>query len=103
MMDLELKIDQPRRRDAFWSGVTMGMAYLFGTRDPFRTAVPVADTLPTGGTLPMIPYFAFTNTYHALYTSIGVTFVILVLFGYLKASLFGAMNIVHIGPSGGAA
>ena len=38
----------------------------------------------------MIPYFAFTNVYHALYTSISVTFIILILFGYLKASLFGA-------------
>ena len=37
MMDLELKIDQPRRRDAFWSGVTMGMAYLFGIQERLHT------------------------------------------------------------------
>ena len=68
----------------------MGMAYLLGMQEPLHAAVPKADTLPIGGILPMIPYFAFTNVYLALYTSMGVTVVILILFGYLKANLFGA-------------
>ena len=37
----------------------------------------------------MIPYFAFRNVYHALYTSIGITIIILVVFGYSKAAITG--------------
>jgi len=37
----------------------------------------------------MIPYFAFASTLHALFTSIGVTVLILILFGYGKAWLSG--------------
>lgn len=37
----------------------------------------------------MIPYFAFKNVNHALFTSIGITVVILVAFGYFKAIFTG--------------
>lgn len=42
-----------------------------------------------GGLLPMIPYFAFNNTNHALFTSIGITVIILVVFGFGKSRLTG--------------
>lgn len=37
----------------------------------------------------MIPYFGFHNINHALFTSIGITCLILVLFGYVKAVVTG--------------
>lgn len=37
----------------------------------------------------MIPYFAFNNTDHALFTSIGITVVILIVFGFGKSRLSG--------------
>ena len=37
----------------------------------------------------MIPYFAFKNVNHALFTSIGITAVILIMFGYAKALITG--------------
>ena len=37
----------------------------------------------------MIPYFAFTNTNYALFTSIGITVVILLVFGYGKSNITG--------------
>lgn len=42
-----------------------------------------------GGLIPMIPYFAFTEVNHALFTSIGISVVILLLFGYVKAIVTG--------------
>lgn len=37
----------------------------------------------------MIPYFAIHNAVRALFVSIGLTAVILVIFGYLKCTLAG--------------
>jgi VIT1/CCC1 family predicted Fe2+/Mn2+ transporter len=37
----------------------------------------------------MIPYFVFKKVNHALFTSIGITAVILVAFGYIKALVTG--------------
>lgn len=37
----------------------------------------------------MIPYFAYKNVNHALFTSIGITAVILLVFGYVKAVITG--------------
>ena len=37
----------------------------------------------------MIPYFAFPDVIHALYTSIGISVVILLIFGYIKAIVTG--------------
>jgi VIT1/CCC1 family predicted Fe2+/Mn2+ transporter len=37
----------------------------------------------------MIPYFIFKIVNHALFTSIGITAVILVMFGYVKAIVTG--------------
>lgn len=40
----------------------------------------------------MIPYFAFKNVNHALFTSIGITAVVLVVFGYVKALVTGTSH-----------
>lgn len=40
----------------------------------------------------MIPYFAFKNVNHALFTSIGITVVILIIFGYVKALVTGTTH-----------
>jgi VIT1/CCC1 family predicted Fe2+/Mn2+ transporter len=49
----------------------------------------------------MIPYYAMTNVTHALFVSIGITVVILLIFGFVKnyitistkrAGLYGAVQ-----------
>lgn len=41
----------------------------------------------------MIPYFAFKdNVNHALFTSIGITGVVLIVFGYTKALVTGTSH-----------
>lgn len=42
-----------------------------------------------GGLVPMTPYFAYKDVNHALFTSIGVTVLILLIFGYVKAVVTG--------------
>ena len=43
-----------------------------------------------GGLLPMIPYFIFAhNINRALYASIGITAIVLLMFGFTKAKLSG--------------
>ncbi|KAK3642611.1 Protein ccc1 [Elasticomyces elasticus] len=74
MMDFELKLVKPVTKMAWIEGAVMGVAYFFG------------------GLLPMIPYFALHNVTHALFTSIGITAVILVVFGYVKAIVTGCRH-----------
>lgn len=54
----------------------------------------------------MIPYFAMTSVTHALFVSIGITFVILLIFGYIKnyitvkskrSGVYGAVQTLCIG------
>jgi predicted membrane protein (TIGR00267 family) len=71
MMDFELKLEKPKTSRAWISALSMGLSYFFG------------------GLVPMIPYFAYKDVNHALFTSIGVTVVILLIFGYVKAQLTG--------------
>lgn len=73
-MDFELKIQKPKRREAYISALVMGAAYFIG------------------GLLPMIPYFAVQDTTTALCISIGVTAAILLIFGYAKAKLLNSSN-----------
>ena len=49
----------------------------------------MALTLSAGGLLPMIPYFAVPRTTTALFISIGITALILVLFGFAKSRILG--------------
>jgi len=71
MMAFELKMEKPKRRTAWICAIIMGISYLIG------------------GIIPMIPYFAFKDVTHALYVSIGITVVVLLVFGYGKAAVAG--------------
>lgn len=71
ILDFRLQLDVPRRREAYLTAVVMGLAYL------------------VGGLLPMIPYFVIKHTTTALFISIGITAVILIVFGFLKAKYVG--------------
>jgi vacuolar iron transporter family protein len=71
MMAFELKLEKPRRRTAWICALIMGMSY------------------GIGGIIPMIPYFCLDNVRHALYVSIAVTVVVLILFGYGKSAIAG--------------
>ncbi|GIZ42930.1 hypothetical protein CKM354_000617700 [Cercospora kikuchii] len=71
MMDFELKLEKPALKVAWNEGLVMGVSYLFG------------------GLLPMIPYFATKHINEALFSSIGITVVILLVFGYVKAKITG--------------
>jgi len=60
----------------------------------------------------MIPYFIMTNVTHALFVSIGVTIVVLLIFGFVKnyltvgtkrAGLYGAGQTLIIGVLAAAA
>jgi predicted membrane protein (TIGR00267 family) len=71
MMDFELKLEKPNRSTAWISALVMGLSYFLG------------------GIIPMIPYFVYKNINHALFTSIGITILILLVFGYVKGILTG--------------
>jgi predicted membrane protein (TIGR00267 family) len=71
MMDFELRLEAPSLSRAWISAAVMGLSYFIG------------------GLIPMIPYFAFHDVLYALYTSIGVSVVILLIFGYIKAIVTG--------------
>ncbi|KUL91148.1 hypothetical protein ZTR_00754 [Talaromyces verruculosus] len=88
MMAFELKLEEPNVSRAWISSATMGLSYFIG------------------GLLPMIPYFAMTNVTHALFVSIGITFVILIAFGFIKnyimikttqSGLWGALQTLIVG------
>jgi VIT1/CCC1 family predicted Fe2+/Mn2+ transporter len=42
-----------------------------------------------GGLIPMIAYFAYKDVNHALFTSVGLTGLILLVFGYVEAVVTG--------------
>lgn len=91
MMDFELKLEKPHTRMAWIEGLVMGVAYFIG-KQIFPPASSDATLTFPGGLLPMIPYFAFKNVNHALFTSIGITALILVVFGYTKAVVTGCKS-----------
>lgn len=54
----------------------------------------------------MIPYFIMHSVTHALFVSIGITFVILIVFGFVKnwitirtkkAGIYGALQTLFVG------
>jgi vacuolar iron transporter family protein len=98
MMDFELKLEEPAVSKAWLEGLVMGVSYFFGKlgRDLVGHNVNIRSHLlinATGGLLPMIPYFAFKNNVnHALFTSIGITAAILIIFGYVKAIATGCQH-----------
>lgn len=67
MMDFELQLPEPDTTAAWKSAITMGLSYF------------------VGGLIPMVPYFLMATAQKALFVSIGITVVILLLFGYVKS------------------
>lgn len=70
-MDFELRLEQPNATKSWLGALYMGASYFMG------------------GIVPMIPYFAMAKVNDALYVSIGISVVILLLFGYAKAHVTG--------------
>lgn len=88
MMDFELQLPEPDTSAAWVSAITMGLSYF------------------VGGLIPMIPYFILATAQQALFVSIGITVIILLVFGYIKtwvtihnkrAGLLGALHTLLIG------
>lgn len=88
MMDFELGLDKPKTSRAWISAGSLGLSYFLG------------------GLIPMIPYFAMSDVTHALFVSIGITVVILLIFGYIKnwvtvgtkrSGAYGAVQTLVIG------
>jgi predicted membrane protein (TIGR00267 family) len=71
MMDFELKLECPQMSKSWISAIVMGLSYFLG------------------GLIPMIPYFIYSEIQHAFLTSIGITIIILLIFGYMKAKVTG--------------
>ncbi|QIW97428.1 hypothetical protein AMS68_002946 [Peltaster fructicola] len=82
MMDFELKLSRPSSARAWIEGLVMGLSYFLG------------------GLLPMIPYFAFSTVEYALYTSIGITAIVLLVFGYGKAIITGTNRVNALWSAG---
>ncbi|KAH8647644.1 vacuolar iron transporter [Xylariales sp. PMI_506] len=88
MMDFELRLEAPDVSRAWFSALTMGLSYF------------------VGGLIPMLPYFFVSEARHALFASIGITVVILLVFGYVKtwvtirnkrAGFWGALQTLVVG------
>ncbi|KIY02234.1 uncharacterized protein Z520_02372 [Fonsecaea multimorphosa CBS 102226] len=126
MMDFELKLEQPARRSAYVSAIVMGISYFIGNLTPsayfcrpIRPSPSFFNLLLTrrfciiqGGLLPMIPYFAIHHATRALFVSIGMTAVILIIFGYFKCvfagcdrrqSIWGAVQTLCVGAAAAGA
>jgi predicted membrane protein (TIGR00267 family) len=71
MMDFELKLEKPDTSKCWISALVMGMSYF------------------VGGLIPMLPYFLMDKVDNALCASIGISVVILLIFGYVKAIFTG--------------
>jgi vacuolar iron transporter family protein len=81
MMAFELKMEKPKRRTAWICAIIMGISYLIG------------------GIIPMIPYFAIKRVNHALFVSIGITVIVLLVFGYAKAAISGTSRRACFGSA----
>ncbi|MDU2065411.1 MAG: VIT1/CCC1 transporter family protein [Sporomusaceae bacterium] len=71
MMKFELGLEEPDRKRAFYSAVTIAGAYA------------------AGGIVPLLPYMLVDGTSHALGFSVFVTLAALFLFGYGKGYFIG--------------
>ena len=66
MMRFELGLEEPSPRRARNSALTIALAYI------------------AGGMVPLAPYFFLRSVHHALMSSVVVTLVALLVFGYIK-------------------
>lgn len=69
MVKFELGLEAPNVRTACFSGMTIGVSYFIG------------------GLVPLLPYLLISSTLHALYASIGVTALVLLVFGWVKSAV----------------
>jgi vacuolar iron transporter family protein len=108
MMNFELKLELRAASGPWWSALVMGVSYLLGKLSIFTVlASGIMNTnRAKGGLIPMIPYFAVQQVNTALFISIGVTAVMLLIFGYVKGivtgtsrqiALYGAVETLLIG------
>lgn len=72
MMRYELGLEEPNPRRALNSAATIAGAYI------------------AGGFIPLAPYMIQKSAHAALYTSVGVTLLALLVFGYIKGRFTGA-------------
>lgn len=70
-MDFELKLSKPDTSKCWISALVMGMSYFIG------------------GLIPMLPYFCLNKVEDALLSSIGISVIALLVFGYVKAIFTG--------------
>lgn len=71
MMRFELGLEKPDPRRALRSGLTIGTAYI------------------AGGMVPLAPYFFFEEAHAAIWPSVGLTGLALLVFGFVKAHFAG--------------
>ncbi|KAJ3202627.1 hypothetical protein HDU82_007227 [Entophlyctis luteolus] len=82
MMKYELNLEKPEASRTWISALTIGGSYFMG------------------GLVPLIPYMLISDSYTALYISIGCTLVILFIFGYVKGQVIGVNSPLRsAGPS----
>ncbi|KAI7900467.1 Ccc1 family [Cokeromyces recurvatus] len=86
MMKFELNLEMPDPHRSWISALTIGLSYFIG------------------GLIPLLPYCFFDNSLHALYVSVAVTSLTLLIFGYIKSRLvnphgavWGAIQTLFIG------
>ncbi|EPB86703.1 hypothetical protein HMPREF1544_06489 [Mucor circinelloides 1006PhL] len=86
MMKFELNLEMPDPRRSWISALTIGLSYFIG------------------GLIPLLPYCFFDDSIYALYISVAVTFLTLLVFGYIKSRLvnpngavWGAIQTLLIG------
>lgn len=74
----------------FISAFTIGASCTFLPRFSLSDMLTDPTTDFIGGTIPLIPYFIFPTAREALYWSIGITTIVLLLFGAAKTYVTGA-------------
>jgi len=86
MMKFELNLEKPDPRRSWISALTIGVSYFIG------------------GLIPLLPYLFVKQAHQALLISVIVTFITLLIFGYVKSrlvnpqgALLGALQTLFIG------
>jgi vacuolar iron transporter family protein len=82
-----------RQRPAQWRDFMMRFELGLEKPDPKRalqSALTIAISYIVGGLIPLSPYLALTSAHAALQTSVIVTLIALVVFGYVKGYFTGA-------------
>jgi VIT1/CCC1 family predicted Fe2+/Mn2+ transporter len=85
-----------RNRPAAWRDFMMRFELGLEAPDPrraLRSALTIALSYVAGGLVPLLPYMLAASVRSALGISVGLTFVALLLFGYVKGRFTGAHPI----------